>query len=93
MSRLKWLKSCAATVAALILCATPMLGEVSKAEIDKPIVLKTMGSLLFGGTVTQKENGETFRGDYGYAQFYIPLHSRTYPITCVNRPVIQESCR
>lgn len=80
MSRLKWLKRCAATIAALILCATPVLGEGAKAENDKPIVLKTMGSLLFGGTVTQKENGETFHGDHGYAQFYIPLHSRTYPI-------------
>ena len=69
MSRLKWLKRCAATVAALVLCVTPVIGESAKAETDKPIVLKTMGSLLFGGTVTQKENGETFHGDHGYAQF------------------------
>ena len=60
MSKTKWLKSCAATVAALILCTTPVIGESAKAEPDKPIVLKTTGSLLFGGTITQKANGETF---------------------------------
>ena len=32
MSRLKWLKRCAATAAALILCATPVLGESAKAD-------------------------------------------------------------
>ena len=47
---------------------------------EKPLVLRTMGSLFFGGTVTNNESGETFHGDHGYAQYYIPQTSRTYPI-------------
>lgn len=47
---------------------------------QQPIVLKTMGSLLFGGTVTKKDDGETFHGDHGYAQYYIPYNSRQYPL-------------
>jgi pimeloyl-ACP methyl ester carboxylesterase len=47
---------------------------------EKPIVLRTMGSLFFGGAVMTTESGETFHGDHGYAQYYIPQNSRTYPI-------------
>ena len=47
---------------------------------EKPIVLSTMGSLSFGGSVKTTENGETFHGDHGYAQYYIPQKSRRYPI-------------
>lgn len=36
-----------------------------------------MGSLLFGGSITTSESGETF---HGYAQYYIPQKSRTYPL-------------
>ena len=39
-----------------------------------------MGSLLFGGTVIERENGDTFHGDHGYAQFYIPQKARNYPL-------------
>lgn len=46
----------------------------------KPIVLRTMGSLLFGGRVDTTNFGETFHGDHGYAQYYVPEKSRTYPI-------------
>lgn len=46
----------------------------------KPIVLKTMGSLFFGGTVARTENNETFHGDHAYAQYYIPQESRRLPI-------------
>lgn len=42
--------------------------------------LRTMGSLFFGGTVTHLANGETFHGDHGYAQFFIPQNARTYPL-------------
>ncbi|TWI62519.1 hypothetical protein IP91_04039 [Pseudoduganella lurida] len=45
-----------------------------------PLVLRTMGSLYFGGTVTRAADGETFHGDHGYAQYYIPEHARTLPI-------------
>lgn len=47
---------------------------------EKSIVLRTMGSLFFGGSVLTTESGETFHGDHGYAQYYIPQNSRTYPI-------------
>lgn len=62
--------------------STPLLLSVqrSKGEEQKPIVLKTMGSLFFGGTVTEGKNGGTFHGDHGYAQYYIPLNSRNYPL-------------
>ena len=47
---------------------------------EKPIVLKTMGSLFFGGKVETAANGETFHGDHGYAQYYIPAAAKNYPI-------------
>lgn len=47
---------------------------------EKPITLRTMGSLFFGGSVGITESGETFHGDHGYAQYYIPQESRTYPL-------------
>lgn len=47
---------------------------------ERPIVLRTMGSLFFGGNVQYTKTGETFHGDHGYAQYYIPQDSRTYPL-------------
>lgn len=47
---------------------------------QKPIILKTMGSLFFGGTVQKADNGDTFHGDHGYAQYYIPQNARQYPL-------------
>ena len=47
---------------------------------NKPIVLKTMGSILFGGSVFTDVDGETFHGDHGYAQFFVPQESRTLPM-------------
>lgn len=47
---------------------------------ENPIILRTMGSLLFGGTVTNMADGETFHGDHGYAQYYVPQDSREYPL-------------
>lgn len=47
---------------------------------QNPIILKTMGSLFFGGTVNTADNGVTFHGDHGYAQYYIPQSSRTLPL-------------
>lgn len=45
-----------------------------------PIVLATMGSLFFGGSVIHRADGETFHGDHGYAQFYVPEKARDYPL-------------
>lgn len=59
---------------------TTLNAEAPAGEQQKPIVLKTMGSLFFGGTVSRADDGETFHGDHGYAQFYVPQNSRTYPL-------------
>lgn len=65
-------------LAALMLAISPAC--FAQDEWKQPIRLKTMGSLLFGGTVQKAENGETFHGDHGYAQYYIPQESRNYPL-------------
>lgn len=62
---------------ALILCVALPLAALAANE---PIVLKTMGSLFFGGAVHKAENGDTFHGDHGYAQFYIPQNARQHPL-------------
>jgi pimeloyl-ACP methyl ester carboxylesterase len=49
-------------------------------EQQNSIILKTMGSLFFGGSVTVSEDGNTFHGDHGYAQYYIPQNSRNLPL-------------
>lgn len=43
-------------------------------ESKPPIVLNTMGSLFFGGTVQTLPSGETFHGDHG------PEKAHTYPL-------------
>ena len=62
------------------LCLFARLSAVESNAETKPIILKTMGSLYFGGTVTKLDNGETFHGDHGYAQYFIPAKSRNYPL-------------
>lgn len=63
-----------------LMLASPQEGMAANPNGQEPIVLKTMGSFFFGGTVTQAENGETFHGDHGYAQYYIPQDARNTPL-------------
>ncbi|RZK40020.1 MAG: hypothetical protein EOO90_16580 [Pedobacter sp.] len=63
-------------VAILAIASVPSFAQ----KKESPIVLRTMGSLFFGGSITKTESGETFHGDHGYAQYYIPEKSRSYPI-------------
>lgn len=51
--------------AAALLCAA-LMGQPALAQgaDNGPIVLRTMGSLFFGGTVTTLENGIAFHGDH-----------------------------
>jgi len=49
-------------------------------EVKKPILLSDMGSFMFAGSVKTASNGETFHGDHGYAQYFIPEHSYSLPI-------------
>lgn len=59
----------------------PATASAPAAATQKPITLKTMGSLFFGGTVSRDEKtGQTFHGDHGYAQFYIPENAKNLPI-------------
>lgn len=59
-----------------------LLATVTEANAQEqpPITLKTMGSLSFGGNVVRGADGDTFHGDHGYAQFYIPAKARNYPL-------------
>ncbi len=70
----------AAFLALGLALALPAYGSAAAQEEQKPITLKTMGSLFFGGTVTRSPDGETFHGDHGYAQFYVPQNAREYPL-------------
>lgn len=45
-----------------------------------PIILETQGSFAFGGTLITGADGNTFRGDHGYAQYQIPPDARRYPL-------------
>lgn len=58
----------------------PLAAGAAETEEQRPLVLKTMGSLMFGGAVTTKSDGDTFHGDHGYAQYYIPQNARNYPL-------------
>lgn len=49
-------------------------------DTNQPIVLRDMGSFMFGGTVTPRGGYETFHGDHGYAQYFIPEDARDYPV-------------
>ncbi|MGL5514710.1 MAG: hypothetical protein ACRDBM_15955, partial [Sporomusa sp.] len=62
------------------LLTMPMSVMGAEKQEQKPIILKTMGSMFFGGTVRHKENGDTFHGDHGYAQFFVPQKSCNYPL-------------
>lgn len=77
---MKLSKKLSALILAAAFTALPLMANAQQPADDKPIVLKTMGSLFFGGTVQTLPNGETFHGDHGYAQFYIPQNARTYPL-------------
>lgn len=73
----KWI--CAAALA-VSLEACAMGGFMNQAEAAGDLNLRTMGSLTFGGTVTTAANGETFHGDHGYAQYFIPQNAYNYPL-------------
>lgn len=64
-----------------LLAAAVIAGCSSTGTSDEiAIALKTMGSFAFGGSVDYLEDGTTFHGDHGYAQYYIAAHSRHLPV-------------
>ncbi|MDL2268040.1 alpha/beta fold hydrolase [Desulfovibrio sp. OttesenSCG-928-G15] len=72
---------CAILITALLSTGTyPGNALSAQSQAPKAITLKTMGSLFFGGAVEKADNGDTFHGDHGYAQYYIPQNARQYPL-------------
>lgn len=67
-------------VVVFLACMTGNLIAEDGERENTPITLKTMGALFFGGTVDLRPNCETFHGDHGYAQYYIPVNARQYPM-------------
>jgi hypothetical protein len=47
---------------------------------SKPLLLKERGTFAFGGTVITAENGDTFHGDHGVADYQIPMNPRKYSL-------------
>ncbi|MCD8349951.1 MAG: alpha/beta fold hydrolase, partial [Planctomycetaceae bacterium] len=68
------------SLSVLLLLAYLLIGPAQAIASEEPLILKTMGSILFGGSVITQEDGDTFHGDHGYAQFFVPQNSRTLPM-------------
>lgn len=68
------------TALTLGMVSSSAMADEQNASSETPIVLKTMGSILFGGSVETRPDGDTFHGDHGYAQFFVPQNSRTLPM-------------
>lgn len=69
-----------AASALLVACAPVSAGERAESASTGPIVLDDMGSIMFGGQITRHEGGDTFHGDYGYAQYFVPAEARSFPL-------------
>jgi pimeloyl-ACP methyl ester carboxylesterase len=55
----------------------PLQGDGSE---HGPITLRSMGSFFFGGEVVRDESGDTYHGDHGYAQYFVPQEARNLPL-------------
>jgi hypothetical protein len=77
---LKAALSCALLSAGFIASSadSSMAGDNHNSKTDLSIA--EQGSFSFGGTVITGDNGDTFHGDHGYAQFQIPSKARKYPL-------------
>lgn len=75
---MKWLYKILLLSICFLLINTVALAQNS--QIKKPLMLRTMGSMTFGGTKSTAPDGETFHGDHGYAQYFIPQDSYNYPL-------------
>lgn len=65
-----------------VACSIALLsvGAHAASETKSPIQLSDMGSFMFAGSVKKASDGETFHGDHGYAQYFIPVHSHSLPV-------------
>lgn len=62
------------------LAQSAIAAESATSAEKAPIELQDMGSFMFGGSLKTAANGDTFHGDHGYAQYFIPSHSKNLPI-------------
>lgn len=67
-------------IALALMMSASINAQPKNSKEPEPITLKTMGSLLFGGTVISRADGDTFHGDHGYAQYYVPQNPREFPL-------------
>lgn len=58
------------------------VSEEAAKILERPMHLKTMGNLAYGGKVTHKPDGETYHGDHGYAEYFVPENAYNYPVIC-----------
>jgi hypothetical protein len=70
----------AGTLALLLGTSAGGLPAQHRDSDGKTLILERQGSLAFGGTVITGDDGDTFHGDHGYAEFQIPPNARTYPL-------------
>ena len=65
-----------------VACSIALLsvGAHAASETKSPIQLSDMGSFMFAGSVKKASDGETFHGDHGYAQYFIPVHNHSLPV-------------
>lgn len=56
------------------------LAEADQFAAAHPLHLRTMGSFMFGGTADILPSGETFHGDHGYAEYFVPQNAKNLPI-------------
>ena len=53
--------------------------ERTRGELE-PTVLRQMGSFFFGGRVNTDRSGDTYHGDHGYVQYFLPQNGRNLPL-------------
>ncbi len=73
----------AAAVAPRTLAGTTSIADAAArgaVDSDHPIVLRTQGSFMVGGTVITGPTGDTFHGDHTYVQYQIPPDARQLPL-------------
>ena len=73
----------AAAVAPRTLAGTTSIADAEArgaVDSDHPLVLRTQGSFMVGGTVITGPTGDTFHGDHAYVQYQIPPDVRQLPL-------------
>src|SRR6266700_80115 len=73
----------AAAVAPRTLAGTTSIADAEArgaVDSDHPLVLRTQGSFMVGGTVITGPTGATFHGDHAYVQYQIPPDVRQLPL-------------